>query len=272
MDFNKTTEENSIYNDLEKKSIDQLTRYINNEDHSVANSVKKQLFNINKLIEKVIQKLKSGGRLFYIGSGTSGRLGVVDASECPPTFGVDSNQVIGVIAGGDKAIRKSIENAEDDKNQGWKDLESFNINSKDFVLGISASGTTPYVISALSNCNKNNVSTGCITCNINSPISSIANYPIEVVVGPELITGSSRMKAGTAQKLILNMISSVSMIKMGKVVDNKMVDMQLSNMKLVNRGKKILMEKLSINESKAEKLLKKHKSVRKALKSFKNEI
>ena len=272
MDFNKTTEENSIYNDLEKKSIDQLTRYINNEDHSVANSVKKQLFNINKLIEKVIQKLKSGGRLFYIGSGTSGRLGVVDASECPPTFGVDSNQVIGVIAGGDKAIRKSIENAEDDKNQGWKDLESFNVNSKDFVVGISASGTTPYVISALRNCNKNNVSTGSITCNINSPISSIAKYPIEVVVGPELITGSSRMKAGTAQKLILNMISSVSMIKMGKVLDNKMVDMQLSNMKLVNRGKKILMEKLSINESKAEKLLKKHKSVRKALKSFQNEI
>jgi len=271
MDFNKITEENSNYNDLEKKSIDQLTKYINNEDQSVANSVKKELFNINKLIEKVIQKLKSGGRLFYIGSGTSGRLGVVDASECPPTFGVDSNLVIGVIAGGDKAIRKSIENAEDDKNQGWKDLESYNICPKDFVVGISASGTTPYVISALINCNKNNVSTGCITCNRNSPIASVSKYPIEVVVGPELITGSSRMKAGTAQKLILNMISSVSMIKMGKVLDNKMVDMQLSNLKLIDRGKRMLMEKLSINESKAEKLLKKYKSVRKALKNFQNE-
>ncbi|MFL2638892.1 MAG: N-acetylmuramic acid 6-phosphate etherase [Flavobacteriaceae bacterium] len=271
MDFNKITEENSNYNDLEKKSIDQLTKYINNEDQSVANSVKKELFNINKLIEKVIQKLKSGGRLFYIGSGTSGRLGVVDASECPPTFGVDSNLVIGVIAGGDKAIRKSIENAEDDKNQGWKDLESYNICPKDFVVGISASGTTPYVISALINCNKNNVSTGCITCNRNSTIASVSRYPIEVVVGPELITGSSRMKAGTAQKLILNMISSVSMIKMGKVLDNKMVDMQLSNLKLIDRGKRMLMEKLSINELKAEKLLKKYKSVRKALKNFQNE-
>ncbi len=271
MDFNKITEENSNYNDLEKKSIDQLTKYINNEDQSVANSVKKELFNINKLIEKVIQKLKSGGRLFYIGSGTSGRLGVVDASECPPTFGVDSNLVIGVIAGGDKAIRKSIENAEDDKNQGWKDLESYNICPKDFVVGISASGTTPYVISALINCNKNNVSTGCITCNRNSTIASVSRYPIEVVVGPELITGSSRMKAGTAQKLILNMISSVSMIKMGKVLDNKMVDMQLSNLKLIDRGKRMLMEKLSINESKAEKILKKYKSVRKALKNFQNE-
>jgi len=271
MDFNKITEENSNYNDLENKSIDQLTKYINNEDQSVACSVQKELFNINKLIEKIIQKLKSGGRLFYIGSGTSGRLGVVDASECPPTFGVDSNLVIGVIAGGDKAIRKSIENAEDDKNQGWNDLESYNICPKDFVVGISASGTTPYVISALINCNKNNVSTGCITCNRNSPIASVSKYPIEVVVGPELITGSSRMKAGTAQKLILNMISSVSMIKMGKVLDNKMVDMQLSNLKLIDRGKRMLMEKLSINESKAEKLLKKYKSVRKALKNFQNE-
>ena len=272
MNFYKITESDSNYSKLEKKSIKQLLEIINSEDQTVAFSVKKEISKINKLINKVIEQLKIGGRLFYIGSGTSGRIGVVDASECPPTFGVDTDLVIGVIAGGDRAIRKSIENAEDDTNQGWKDLLKHNISSNDFVIGIAASGTTPYVIGALENCNKNKIPTGCITCNPGSPISLISKYPIEVVVGPEVITGSSRMKAGTAQKLVLNMISSTTMIKIGRVVGNKMVDMQLSNEKLVDRGTKIVMDTVGINKNEASKLLKKYKSVRDAIKNYKNEI
>ena len=269
MKFDKITESNSKYDDLEKKSVNQLLEIINLEDHSVANSVQKVIPNINTLINKIISQLQKGGRLFYIGSGTSGRLGVVDASECPPTFGVNHNLVIGIIAGGDSAIRKSIENAEDDLEQGWKDLLNHNISSNDFVIGIAASGTTPYVIGALENCNKANIPTGCITCNTGSPISLISNYPIEAVVGPEVITGSSRMKAGTAQKLILNMISSITMIKIGKIIGNKMVDMQLSNVKLKDRANKMVMNTLNISHFDASKLLEKYKTVRSAIENFK---
>ena len=269
MKFDKITESNSKYDDLEKKSVNQLLEIINLEDHSVANSIQKVIPNINTLINKVISQLQKGGRLFYIGSGTSGRLGVVDASECPPTFGVNHNLVIGIIAGGDSAIRKSIENAEDDLEQGWKDLLNHNISSNDFVIGIAASGTTPYVIGALENCNKANIPTGCITCNTGSPISLISNYPIEAVVGPEVITGSSRMKAGTAQKLILNMISSITMIKIGKIIGNKMVDMQLSNVKLKDRANKMVMNTLNISHFDASKLLEKYKTVRSAIENFK---
>ena len=269
MSFDKITESDSKYDYLENKSINQLLEIINSEDQTVALCVKKEILNINNLIRKVVSQLENGGRLFYIGSGTSGRLGVVDASECPPTFGVNHDLVIGIIAGGDKAIRKSIENAEDDLNQGWEDLLNYNVSSNDFVIGIAASGTTSYVIGALENCKTNKIPTGCITCNPGSPISLISNYPIEVMVGPEVITGSSRMKAGTAQKLILNMISSTTMIKIGKVVGNKMVDMQLSNLKLVDRANKMVMNALNISSVDASKLLAKHKSVRLAIKNFK---
>jgi|TARA_B110000908_G_scaffold139235_1_gene165764 N-acetylmuramic acid 6-phosphate etherase len=269
MSFDKITESDSKYDYLENKSINQLLEIINSEDQTVALCVKKEIPNINNLIRRVVSQLENGGRLFYIGSGTSGRLGVVDASECPPTFGVNHDLVIGIIAGGDKAIRKSIENAEDDLNQGWEDLLNYNVSSNDFVIGIAASGTTPYVIGALENCKTNKIPTGCITCNPGSPISLMSNYPIEVMVGPEVITGSSRMKAGTAQKLILNMISSTTMIKIGKVVGNKMVDMQLSNVKLVDRANKMVMNALNISSVDASKLLAKHKSVRLAIKNFK---
>ena len=269
MSFDKITESDSKYDYLENKSINQLLEIINSEDQTVALCVKKEIPNINNLIRRVVSQLENGGRLFYIGSGTSGRLGVVDASECPPTFGVNHDLVIGIIAGGDKAIRKSIENAEDDLNQGWEDLLNYNVSSNDFVIGIAASGTTPYVIGALENCKTNKIPTGCITCNPGSPISLMSNYPIEVMVGPEVITGSSRMKAGTAQKLILNMISSTTMIKIGKVVGNKMVDMQLSNLKLVDRANKMVMNALNISSVDASKLLAKHKSVRLAIKNFK---
>jgi N-acetylmuramic acid 6-phosphate etherase len=269
MSFDKITESDSKYDYLENKSINQLLEIINSEDQTVALCVKKEIPNINNLIRRVVSQLENGGRLFYIGSGTSGRLGVLDASECPPTFGVNHDLVIGIIAGGDKAIRKSIENAEDDLNQGWEDLLNYNVSSNDFVIGIAASGTTPYVIGALENCKTNKIPTGCITCNPGSPISLISNYPIEVMVGPEVITGSSRMKAGTAQKLILNMISSTTMIKIGKVVGNKMVDMQLSNVKLVDRANKMVMNALNISSVDASKLLAKHKSVRLAIENFK---
>lgn len=265
MSFKKTTEEDSRYNDLEKMSISQLLTNINSEDKTVAFSVEKKLPEVEKLTQVIVGKLRGGGRLFYIGAGTSGRLGIVDASECPPTFGVSHDVVIGLMAGGDPAIRKAVEFAEDSTSQGWEDLTKFNITNKDIVIGIAASGTTPYVIGALQNCNKNNIITGCITCNQGSPLAQVAKFPIEVVVGPEFVTGSSRMKAGTAQKLVLNMISTTVMIQLGKVQGNKMVDMQLSNNKLVNRGTLMIMEALSISQSKAETLLKEHKSVRKAI-------
>ncbi|MCF6296130.1 MAG: N-acetylmuramic acid 6-phosphate etherase [Flavobacteriaceae bacterium] len=268
MVFIKTTEQDSNYNHLEKMNIKELLVNINNEDKTVPLAVEKSLPQIEKLAEQVVEKLKNGGRLFYIGAGTSGRLGILDASECPPTFGVSHNLVIGIIAGGDSAIRKAVEFAEDSTTQGWKDLKAFNITKKDIVIGIAASGTTPYVIGALQQCNKNNIATGCITCNQNSPLSQTAQFSIEVIVGPEFVTGSSRMKAGTAQKLVLNMITTSAMIKLGKIKDNKMIDMQLSNNKLVDRGEKMLMKELNIPLDEAQKLLDKHQNVRLAIKNF----
>jgi len=270
MTFTKTTEQDSDYNNLENMSINEIVANINNEDKTVPLAVEKEIPQIEAIINQVVQKLKNGGRLFYIGSGTSGRLGILDASECPPTFGVSHELVIGLIAGGDKAIRKAVENAEDSTTQGWKDLESFNVSSKDIVIGIAASGTTPYVIHALKKCNDNNIITGCITCNKNSPLSLVSNFPIEVIVGPEFLTGSSRMKAGTAQKLVLNLITTTTMIQLGKVKGNKMVDMQLSNDKLVNRGVKMIMNELKVTQEKALDLLTKYKSVRESIKYGRN--
>ena len=267
--FIKTTEKNSLYNNLELKSTREILLDINQEDKAVAYIVEKIIPEIETLIDSIYERLKNGGRLFYIGSGTSGRLGILDASECPPTFGVDSELVIGIIAGGDKAIRKSQEYAEDSLTQAWKDLKKYKITKKDIVIGVAASGTTPYVLGGIKECNKNKVVTGCITCNKNSPLSTIAKYPIVAVVGPEYITGSSRMKAGTAQKLILNMISSSVMIKLGRIKGNKMVDMQLSNNKLVKRGENIIKSELDVTDSKAKELLKENKNVRKAIESFK---
>ena len=269
MSFTKTTEADSHYNHLEKMSVSELLSNINSEDKSVPIAVDKALPQIENLTEQVVEKLKNGGRLFYIGAGTSGRLGILDASECPPTFGVPHELVIGLIAGGDTAIRKAVEFAEDSKTQGWKDLQKFNITENDIVIGIAASGTTPYVISALEKCNENNISTGCITCNEGSPLALIAKYPIVVIVGPEFVTGSSRMKAGTAQKLVLNMVSTTTMIQLGKVKGNKMVDMQLSNHKLVNRGTKMIINELFVSEEEAYQLLKEAKSVRKAIANYK---
>jgi N-acetylmuramic acid 6-phosphate etherase len=269
MGYTKTTELDSNYNHLEKMSTSELLTYINNEDKTVALSVEKAIPQIELLSKIIVKKLKNGGRLFYIGAGTSGRLGILDASECPPTFGVSHELVNGLIAGGDTAIRKAVEFAEDSTTQGWKDLLNQQISTKDIVVGIAASGTTPYVISALEMCKKNEIITGCITCNENSPLSNTALYPIEIVVGPEFVTGSSRMKAGTAQKMVLNMISTTTMILLGKVKGNKMVDMQLSNHKLVNRGINMLCEELSIKISEANMLLKKYGSVRKAIENYK---
>ncbi|CAM1368319.1 N-acetylmuramic acid 6-phosphate etherase [Tenacibaculum litoreum] len=271
MKFIKTTEQDSNYNDLEKMSISELLFNINKEDKTVPLAVEKALPQIEMLTEQIVLKLKEGGRLFYIGAGTSGRLGIVDASECPPTFGVPHELVVGLIAGGDYAIRKAVEFAEDSTNQGWKDLQEHEISSKDVVVGIAASGTTPYVISALEECNNNGIITGCITCNQGSPLALTAQFPIEVVVGPEFVTGSSRMKAGTAQKLVLNMLSTACMIQLGRVKGNKMVDMQLSNNKLVDRGEKMLASELNIDQKTASELLKKYGSVREAIKNFTNE-
>lgn len=270
MNFTKTTEQPSKYNHLEKMSVKELLVSINNEDKTVPFAIEKIIPSIEILVTKIVERMKKGGRLFYIGAGTSGRLGIVDASECPPTFGVPHSMVIGIIAGGDMAIRKAVEFAEDSITQCWDDLQNYNINKTDSVIGIAASGTTPYVISGLEKCNENEILTGCITCNENSPLSQVSKYPIEVVVGPEFVTGSSRMKAGTAQKLVLNMISTSVMIQLGKVKGNKMVEMQLSNNKLVDRGTKMLMEELNISEEAANKLLLAHKNVRLAIQKYTN--
>jgi N-acetylmuramic acid 6-phosphate etherase len=265
MTFIKTTEQASKYEHLEKMSVNELLTHINTEDKTVPLAVEKALPNIEVLIEQIITKMKIGGRLFYIGAGTSGRLGVVDASECPPTFGVDFDTVIGIIAGGDTAIRKAVEFAEDDKEQAWKDLQAWKINENDVVIGIAASGTTPYVIGGLQKCNENNIITGSISCNAQSPLSQTAKYPIDVIVGPEFVTGSSRMKAGTAQKLVLNMISTSTMIALGKVKGNKMVDMQLSNDKLIDRGIRMIMDEIPVSYEIGTKLLQEYGSVRKAV-------
>lgn len=268
MSFTKTTEQASKYQHLEQMSVHELLTNINQEDKTVPLAVEKALPQVEALVQQIVAKMKQGGRLFYIGAGTSGRLGVVDASECPPTFGVPFDQVIGLIAGGDTAIRKAVENAEDDANQAWLDLQEWNISEKDVVVGIAASGTTPYVIGGLEKCNQNNIITGCITCNEGSPLSKTAQFPIEVVVGPEFVTGSSRMKAGTAQKLVLNMLSTTTMIQLGKVKGNKMVDMQLSNNKLVDRGVKMIMDEINVTYEQASILLKQFGSVRKAVDDY----
>tara|TARA_X000000950_G_scaffold163376_1_gene199720 strand:+ start:226 stop:1035 length:810 start_codon:yes stop_codon:yes gene_type:complete len=269
MDFKKITEQNSNYDNIEQHSIIEILDKINVEDQKVSLAVKNVIPNINRLVEAITKKMKLGGRLFYIGAGTSGRLGIVDASECPPTFGVSHDLVVGIIAGGDSAIRKAVEFAEDDIHQGWIDLNKFKINKLDSIIGIAASGTTPYVIGALKKCNDHGILTGSITCNPNSPLDEIAKYSVVPIVGPEFITGSTRMKSGTAQKLILNMISTTLMIQLGKIKGNKMIDMQLSNNKLVSRAEKMLMEETNVNLETAKKLIKLYGNVRKAIEAYK---
>jgi N-acetylmuramic acid 6-phosphate etherase len=269
MAFEKITEQESSYHHLEKMPVAELLAIINKEDQTVPTAVKKAIPQIEKLVEAISDKMLMGGRLFYIGAGTSGRLAVVDASECPPTYGVPYGLVNAIIAGGEKAITTAIEFAEDDAEQGWKDLQTFNVSDKDVVIGIAASGTTPYVIGALQECRKKGIITGSISCNPDSPMSAAADFPIEVVVGPEFVTGSTRMKSGTAQKLVLNMISTTVMIQLGRVEDNKMVNMQLTNEKLIDRGVKMLMERLSLTDyDKTKQLLLKSGSVKKAAESL----
>jgi N-acetylmuramic acid 6-phosphate etherase len=269
MALERITEQSSHYRHLEKMTVGELLVNINKEDQVVPAAVEKAIPQIEKLAEAAADKMIMGGRLFYIGAGTSGRLGIVDASECPPTYGVPHGLVIGIIAGGDKAITMAVEFAEDDKEQGWKDLKAFNVSDKDVVIGIAASGTTPYVIGALEECRRHGIITGSISCNPGSPVSEAADFPIEVVVGPEFVTGSTRMKSGTAQKLVLNMISTSVMIQLGRVEDNKMVNMQLTNDKLVDRGTKMLMERIKLPDyEKAKELLLKYGSVKKAAETF----
>ena len=266
MEFIKVTEQPSKYRHLEKMSVLELITNLNNEDKTVPLAVENALPQIEKLITAISDKMLAGGKLFYVGAGTSGRLGVLDASECPPTYGVPFELIQGVIAGGKEAVIKSIEDAEDDKDQGWKDLVARGITDKDFVVGIAASGTTPYVIGTLEHCCKHNVQTGSIACNLNSPLAAAADFPVEVEVGPEFVTGSTRMKSGTAQKLILNMISTTVMIQLGRVEDNRMVNMQLTNEKLVDRGTKMVMDGLNMNNYEGAKaLLLKYGSVKKAV-------
>ena len=250
--------------------VRELLESINSEDRTVPEAIAKAIPQVEALVSAVVERMKNGGRLFYIGAGTSGRLGIVDASECPPTFGVDHGLVVGLIAGGDSAIRKAVEFAEDDTDQGWKDLQEYNIGKHDTVVGLTASGTAPYVLGALQTCQSEGIGTGCIVCNPGSLVASASDHPIEVVVGPEFVTGSTRMKSGTAQKLALNMISTAVMIGLGKVKGNRMVDMQLSNNKLVDRGTRMVMEQTGLDQDAAHRLLEEHGSVRKAVERFKN--
>ncbi len=261
----KITEQSSDYQNLQHKSVEELLHIMNREDRKVPEAIGKVLHQIEPLIEQTIEKMKKGGRLFYIGAGTSGRLGILDASECPPTFGVSGDWVIGLIAGGDKAIRHSAEHAEDDGNQAWKDLSEFNLTPLDTVVGIAASGTTPYVVQGLNDCRNHGVATGCITNNPDSPLAAQSDFPIEVIVGPEVVTGSTRMKSGTAQKLVLNMISTSVMIGLGRVKGNKMVDMKLANNKLIDRGSLMIQNELEVTYEEARKLLLLHGGVRSAL-------
>lgn len=261
----RVTEQESKYSNIDQMSVQDILTGINNEDKSVPLAVEKVIPQIEKLAAAVTERMQNGGRLFYIGAGTSGRLGVVDASECPPTFGVPFDYVVGIIAGGDTAIRRAVENAEDNAEQAWADLQQYNISSKDCLVGLAASGTTPYVAGGLHTARKNGILTGCIVCNEGGPIAKESDFPVEVVVGPEFLTGSTRMKSGTAQKLVLNMLSTTVMIKLGKVKGNKMVDMQLSNHKLVDRGTQMVMNELNIDYEQAADLLLRYGSVRKAV-------
>ena len=264
-----TTEMPSSYDHLEKKTAKEILLDINSEDKTVPVAISKAIPQIEKLITEIVKRMKKGGRLFYIGAGTSGRLGILDASECPPTFGVPSDWIIGIIAGGDTAIRNAVEHAEDNTKQAIKDLEEYGFNKYDSIIGIAASGTTPYVIGGVEQARKNGLLTGCIVCNMDTPLAQAVEYPIEAVVGPEYVTGSTRMKAGTAQKLILNMISTTIMIQLGRVKGNKMVDMKLSNNKLIARGVKMVMQELNVDKEKATQLINKMGNVRKAIESKK---
>lgn len=268
MTFVKISEQASLYKDLEKKSVGEILHEINNEDKKVALAVEQALPQIENLVSKIVPRMKRGGRIFYMGAGTSGRLGVLDASEIPPTFGMDPSWVIGIIAGGETALRNPVENAEDDTKQGWLDLQKFNVNDLDTVIGIAASGTTPYVIGALEECHKHGILTAAITSNPDAPISQAADIAIEMIVGPEYVTGSSRMKSGTGQKMICNMITTSVMIKMGRVKGNKMVNMQLSNAKLVDRGTRMIVEELSLPYDEAKRLLLLHGSVKNAVDAY----
>jgi len=261
----KITEQPSRYRHLEKMTVRELLTHINAEDKTVPPVVEKAIPQIESLVEHIVDRMLAGGRLFYIGSGTSGRLGIVDASECPPTFGVPHGLVVGIIAGGDGAIRKAVEFAEDDEEGGWRDLQSHGVATNDVVVGIAASGTTPYVVGALRRCREIGIATGCVTCNPNAPVAEWADFTIVVEVGPEFVTGSTRMKSGTAQKLVLNMITTSTMIRLGRVEDNKMVDMQLTNDKLLDRGTRMVMEALKVNYEEARRKLTEAGSVRKAV-------
>ena len=263
-----TTESSSQYENLEKMSVNELLTSINNEDKTVAYSVEKVIPQLKKLVVEVVKRMKQGGRLFYIGAGTSGRLGVVDASECPPTYGVPFDLVIGIMAGGDTAIRRAVENAEDDDQQAWIDLAVYKISPLDTVVGIAASGRTPYVIGGLQKAREAGILTGCIVCNAGSAVAAVAEFPVEVVVGPEFVTGSTRMKSGTAQKMALNMLSTSVMIQLGRVKGNKMVDMQMTNYKLVDRAIKMVMSETGIGREEAQVLVETHGSVRKAIEAI----
>lgn len=271
MDFRKVTEQESYYRDLDKLSVHELLTDINREDQKVALAVQEVIPQIERLVIGIVGRMEQGGRLFYIGAGTSGRLGVLDASEIPPTFGISSQRVIGLIAGGDRALRNPVESAEDDESAGWKELMDYQIDTKDVVVGIAASGTTPYVIGALKNARKAGILTGAITCNPGSPMAEVADIAIEPLVGAEFVTGSTRMKSGTAQKMVLNMISTAVMIRLGRVKGNRMVNMQLANRKLVDRGTRMIMEELDLDYETACRLLRLHGSVREAVDSYHRE-
>lgn len=263
------TESSSHYDNLEKMSVNELLVNINKEDKTVPNAVEKCIPQIEALVSQIVPRMKNGGRIFYIGAGTSGRLGIVDASECPPTFGVPHGMVVGIMAGGDKAIRKAVENAEDDIEQAWIDLAEYEIDENDTLIGIAASGRTPYVIGGLKRARQKGILTGCVVCNAGSAVAAEAEYPVEAVVGPEFVTGSTRMKAGTAQKLVLNMISTAVMIQLGRVRGNKMVDMQLTNIKLVERATRMVMNELKIPHEEAHELVLQYGSVRNAVDNYK---
>ncbi len=269
--MSKETEKSSRYDALEQMGLRDLLENINREDQTVPLAVAEAMNQIEALADAIFHKMETGGRLFYLGAGTSGRLGIVDASECPPTFGIPHDWVVGLIAGGDEAIRKAVEFAEDDRSGGWRDLQKHGVNGSDIVVGIAASGTTPYVVGALASCRKAHITTGCIVCNRNMPLRAEADHPVEVIVGPEFVTGSTRMKAGTAQKLVLNMLTTSTMIRLGRVKGNKMVDMQLSNDKLVERGTYMVMHATRLPEELARERLLAAGSVRAAIKKFEND-
>lgn len=264
------TEQDSLYPNLSDLSAEEVIRAINAEDKKVAEAVAEQISNISRLVEAVVASLSKGGRLFYIGAGTSGRLGILDASECPPTYGVPHELVTGIIAGGESAIRKAVEFAEDDTKAAFKDLTAAGIKAGDVMVGLSASGKTPYVLGGIEDCKTAGIITGCICCNSGSPIGAASDFPVEVVVGPEVITGSTRMKSGTAQKMVLNMITSAAMVKLGKVQGSKMVNMQLSNDKLIDRGTRMVMEKTGMDYETAKAMLLEGGSVRQALENYQN--